>query len=364
MKNARDLRLALAGGGTGGHVVPGARLVRAAARRGVLADLVWFGTGRAAEERALASVRAAAGDVPFEHVALALEPEGGGAPSRARTLAAAPLQSLRARAVLARHRTAVVLGLGGFTVLPAALAALSRGTPLALLEINAAAGRATRRLAPFAARVFHAWDATMPARPSAKHVRSGPPLDDELLAPAPGRPAPAAGRLLVLGGSQGAGGLNAFVRAHAAALLAGGAELVHQVGPGRLAEAAAPHPRYRAVEYLDDVPAELRAATLVLTRGGASTLVEVAALRRAALVVPYPHHADRHQERNARQLGAGVVIVDEERLDGAVAARLAELAGERGASERAAMERALAGALPLDGTERILDALVELARAD
>ena len=138
-----------------------------------------------------------------------------------------------------------------------------------------------------------------------------------------------------------------------------GAQIVHQTGPGRGGDGCGEARGYRAVEFTRDVPALLRAATLVLCRGGASTLAEVAAARVPALVVPYPHHADRHQERNARELGAGVRIVPEAELGEPLARELARLLSAGAAGERAAMRAALARAVPLDGSARALD---ELAR--
>src|SRR6185503_15078333 len=113
--------------------------------------------------------------------------------------------------------------------------------------------------------------------------------------------------------------------------------------------------------YLDDVARVLDAATLVLCRGGASTLSEIAARARPALVVPYPHHRDRHQERNARALGAGVRVVPEESLAAALVPVLARLAGPDGRAEREAMERALVAALPSDGAARLADELLKVA---
>jgi UDP-N-acetylglucosamine--N-acetylmuramyl-(pentapeptide) pyrophosphoryl-undecaprenol N-acetylglucosamine transferase len=115
-------------------------------------------------------------------------------------------------------------------------------------------------------------------------------------------------------------------------------------------------------EYIDDVAGELAAATLVLCRGGASTLVEVAAARVPALVVPYPHHADRHQWRNAEELGAGALVVEESSFAdaagaAALAARIASLAGPAGAQARDRMEAALASALPRGGSAAIFEHL-------
>src|SRR4030095_10179018 len=124
--------------------------------------------------------------------------------------------------------------------------------------------------------------------------------------------------LVVLGGSQGARSLNEFVRTHLELLMQQGAQVLHQTGPGRLGEGARECAGYHKAEYLSEVPRARCGATAVLCRGGASTLAEVAALARPAWVVPYPHHADRHQELNARELHGGARIVPEDRLDAPV----------------------------------------------
>ncbi len=360
------MRVAFAGGGTGGHIAPGRHLL--AHVGGELEHVLWFCTGRPVEERAFAGLRGA------QRVALDLEPESGGAPSTARLALRVLPCFLRARAELVKARSQVLLGLGGFTSLPAVLAARSLRIPVALLEINAAAGRATHWLAPLSARTFHAWRSTLPGgEPTERDVWSGPPLPPALAtadrsaeALARARAAlgfdPARPLLVVLGGSQGARGLNQFVAKHAPIWTAHGLSVLHQTGPGRSAEGAAARAGYTAVEFCDDVPAVLRAATAVLCRGGASTLAEVAAARCPAWVVPYPHHADRHQERNARALGAGVVIQDEARLDEAFAREMLQhltSAASRTLSERS---HALASALPLDACERIWRELTSLPR--
>lgn len=369
---SRPLRLAFAGGGTGGHIVPGLHLLDAARDAGVeVEDLVWFTSGRAVEERVLAELERRAEGVPCERVALDLEPPGGGAPSLARTAVRAAPNVARARRALREHGSEVLLALGGFTSLPAALAAKSLRIPFALLEINAARGRATRCLAPLAARVFHAWSASAPPRPAAKHARTGPPLPPELFraartfeGDAEARAAWGFGRdaalVLVLGGSQGAASLNRFVARCVDELRSRGAQVLHQTGPGRLSEGAEEAAGYRRVEYVDDVASALRAATLVVCRGGASSLAELAALGVPAVVVPYPHHPDRHQERNARELGTGVRIVRDEELGPELARELARLASEEGEAERARMSEALRRALPADAGRRILAELAAL----
>lgn len=367
------LRIALAGGGTGGHIVPGRHLLAHNGRE--LGDVLWFCTGRPVEERAFVGLEGELAGVPLERVALRLEPEGGGAP-RLSGLALRALPSVRAaRSALARHRSQVLLGLGGFTCLPAVLAARSLGIPTALIEINAVPGKATRWLAPLSARVFHAWRGTLPGgSPSERHVLSGPPLAPAFAAGtvtavesaearaalgfAPERPL-----LVVLGGSQGAGALNGFVAQHLGEFTRQSVQVLHQTGPGRLEQGAAERSGYRKLEFVHDVRTALAGATLVLCRGGASTLAEVAALRKPAWVVPYPHHADRHQERNARELGQGVSIVDEARLGAAFARELVQMTLAVGLRELDRRARELERAMPLDAAQRIWNELARVARA-
>jgi len=375
---SRALRLAIAGGGTGGHLVPGLNLCR---RTEGLADVLWLTSGRKVEDRVLLGIDEQLSGVSWERVVLELEPRGGGAPSRPALLVRSAPAALRARRALRAHGTRVLLGLGGFTCLPAVLAARSLGIPVALLEMNAAAGSATRWLSPFARNVFHVWKGSIPrSRPSSatrtpEHVHVGPPLSPEF----DGREIPSAESagaraelgfdpdrplLLVLGGSQGASAINRFVRAHAPALAGGGLQVLHQTGPGKLAEGCEPFSGYRAIEYVSNMHRTLCAATLVLTRGGASTLAELAAVGRAAVVVPYPHHSDRHQERNAAELGEGVRVVAEEGLSLALCGEIEHLCSPAGRPRRELMELALRAVLPLDGADRLLARLASLAGAE
>ncbi len=366
----------MAGGGTGGHVVPGLHLLEHLRARGSApADLLWFSAGRPVEDQALASLPERMPELSVERVVLH-EPALQGALSWLRLLARAPVDVAHARGALARHGSQVLLALGGATSVPAVLAARTLGIPVILLEINAVAGKSTRSLAGLAERVVHAWPGSVPVAAAAgasRHVCSGPPLAPAFLARGPSEEESARARaalgfdparplLVVLGGSQGAAALNRFLLAHARELVQQGLQVLHQTGPGRASEAAPPVAGYRAVEYVRDVVQALTAATLVLCRGGASTLAEVAACRKPALVVPYPHHKDRHQEGNARALGAGVRIVHERDLGPPLVRELARLASREGDGERAAMSRALALALPMDGGERLGEELVQAAQ--
>ncbi len=365
------LRLAVAGGGTGGHIVPGLHLLEHLGAAGIeLSHLLWFHAGRPIEEEVLDRLSERTDRAPLERVVLPVEPPGGGAPGLPRLAVRLPRSVLRARAALRAADAQVLLGLGGYTTAPAVLAARSLGVPVVLLEINARAGRATRVLGPLAQRVLHAWSATLPRSEDSRHRLVGPPVGRAFRPAEEGEVVAARAELgldperplvVVLGGSQGAGALNTFVREHRARLLDAGLAILHQVGPGRRDEAGPAIPGCQVVEYLRDVPRALRAATVVLCRGGASTLAELAVSGSPAWVVPYPHHSDRHQEHNARQFGEGVRIVDESLLGAPIVRQLVELVGPAGAERRGRMREALLEAVPGDGAARILAELRAVA---
>jgi UDP-N-acetylglucosamine--N-acetylmuramyl-(pentapeptide) pyrophosphoryl-undecaprenol N-acetylglucosamine transferase len=215
---------------------------------------------------------------------------------------------------------------GGYASGPVALAAALRGVPLAVLEPNSIVGFANRLLSPVARRAYVAWDEAA-ARFRASARRSyGVPLR-------PGfspRPYAAQGtaRVLVLGGSQGAAALNERMPAAAARLGdIAGLEVTHQSGPGRdvlVGEAYAGAGVHAATvtAFIDDVAQAIADADVVVARSGAGAVAEIAAVGRAAILVPFPHAAGDHQARNAEALargGAAVCI----RQDVADAPRLA-----------------------------------------
>ena len=374
----QGLRLALAGGGTGGHIVPGLHLLAwMRENEKPVGDALWFVSGRSVEERVLANVSQILEGTPFARAILPIEPPGGGAPSRSRIVLHAPRAVMVARRHLVAHRSDVLVGLGGFTSLPAVLAARSLKIPVVLIEINAHAGAATHWLSSLSARVLHAWKATLPVGESGRHRLVGPPLDpvfhrraclssiererDALRARAALGYSPDLPLLVVLGGSQGSTALNNFVRAHATAIVGAGVQILHQTGPKKLGEAAAQFTGYRAVEYVDAMHEVLAAATFCLCRGGASTLAEVAAMRVPAFVAPYPSHKDRHQEKNAAELGLGVRLVQDTELDTSARNELVRLCATAARDERALMSAALASAVPTDAAQRIWTELAALS---
>jgi UDP-N-acetylglucosamine--N-acetylmuramyl-(pentapeptide) pyrophosphoryl-undecaprenol N-acetylglucosamine transferase len=309
-------------GGTGGHVFPAlavARVLRAGGH-----DVVWLGTRRRIEARLVP-----AEGIPIEWIDI----EG----LRGRGLAgwlAAPVKLLRALsqalAVMRRVRPAVAYGGGGFASGPGGLAAWLTRTPLVIHEQNAAAGLTNRTLAKLADIVAEAFPGSFPGRRGV--VTTGNPVRREIAElPAPeerfaGRSGPL--RLLVFGGSQGAGVLNRVVPRAVGLLPAPLRPLVlHQTGAAQLEETAATY-RELGLEadvraFIDDMAAAYGSADLAITRAG-TTVSELAAAGLGALLVPLAIAMDDHQTRNAGFLVAA---------GGARMIREAELTPERLAGE-------------------------------
>lgn len=307
-------RVCLVSGGTGGHLMPA--LVLARALRAAGHDALLVTEGREVERELLQREGC---DLPEVDLAC-------GRPSRL----GVPLWLLRtildARALLARCAVDVVVSTGGRQSVPMALAAKSRGVPVFLLEQNAVTGRANRLLAPLAQRLYLGLPAVKGQR-NARALFTGTPLRPALYQV--DREA-ARGQLglrndvpvmLVTGGSQGAQALNDVVPL-ALGSLGMALQVLHLSGVGRDEAVRRAYAQFHdsgvtaLVRPLAmDMDRMLGAADLVICRGGGTTVAELMASGRAAVIVPYPHHKDRQQLRNAAVLercGAAVVIEQEQ----------------------------------------------------
>ena len=335
-------------GGTGGHVFPALAVAERLRARGIAVS--WLGTRRGIE----------ADLVPRAGFEIDWISVGGLRGKGLLGWLLAPLKLAlalgQALAALRRRRPDAVLGLGGFASGPGGVAARLLALPLVIHEQNAVAGLTNRLLARIANRVLEAFPGTFPAARGA--VATGNPVRAEIAA-LPNPEVRLAGRdgalrLLVLGGSQGAGALNALVPA-AAARLPGRLAIRHQCGRAGFdatqAAYAAGGIAAEVLPFIDDMAAAYAWADLVLCRAGALTVAEVAAAGVGALLVPFPHAVDDHQTRNAGYLverGAGRLLpqagLDAERL----AADLAALAEDR--AGLLAMARAARAAARPDAT--------------
>ncbi len=325
--------IVLAAGGTGGHVFPAQALAAELAARGRALALI---TDRRGADFEGAIDRDAIHAVPAASVS------GRGLAGRLRGLAAIGLGVLQARRLLGRLGPAGVVGFGGYASVPAVLAATRMGLPSVIHEQNAVLGRANRLLAPRVRAIATSFAATAQICPAdaGKAEHTGNPVRPEIaaLADLPYRAPEADGRLelLVTGGSQGARVMSDVVPAALAALPEGLRRRLHVVQQCRAEDLDRVRASYAgaAIEaelapFFGDLAARLAAAHLVVARAGASTIAEIAAAGRPAILVPYPHATDDHQSANANAFaasGAGWPMPEPGFTPEALAARVTSLA--------------------------------------
>ena len=351
----RAPRVLFAGGGTGGHLFPGIAVARALVLRHRRAQVVFAGTGRGIEARALALE-----GFRFEPIRSAgLVGKSPGA--IARTAVLAPLTLFDAARVLHRFRPDLVIGLGGYSAGPVVLLAALAGRPTMLMEQNAVPGMTNRMLAPFVQAAAVSFEATASCFGAGAFV-SGNPVREGFFAAAKvdraGRSGPST--VLVLGGSQGAHRLNMALVAAADALAAmpHGIRVIHQTGERDREWVRDAYRRAgldaRVKAFFEKLDEEMHAADVVVCRAGATTLAEVAAAGLPAVIVPLPTAANDHQRRNAAALAdAGAAeVIEEADLDRRLVPRLMALAGDSG--RRAAMAAAAARLAKPDATEKIV----------
>jgi len=279
----------------------------------------------------------------WEYRILAVRPLTGLGPAGAALgLLHLPLSVARASRLLARFRPHVVLGLGGYCSGPVALAAWLRGIPVVLHEQNLVPGLANRLAGRFARTVCTGFQGVPRGLPARKVVFTGNPVRPSLLRARESRRPHPVPHLLVMGGSQGARGINRLVTAALPMLVQEGLELevLHQTGAADIEEVRAKYASNsiaaEVVPFIDDMARAYGWADLAVCRAGAGTIAELTALGVAALLVPFPAAAGNHQEKNARALeaaGAAVVCIEEETGAVRFAGLLRELLSQPGRLE-------------------------------
>ncbi|GAB4204965.1 MAG: undecaprenyldiphospho-muramoylpentapeptide beta-N-acetylglucosaminyltransferase [Sandaracinaceae bacterium] len=323
-------RVIVAGGGTGGHLFPGIAVVEELRRRNPDLEVLFVGTERGIEARVVPAMGEKLETIDVTPL------KGRTFAQLLGSLARLPSAWGRAVSILRQHRPDVVLGVGGYASGPMLVAAASVGIPCALLEQNAHVGLTNRILAKIVGRAYLSFEETRATFGDAARVVGNPVRRAFVEAARAALVDPRgfdarARRILILGGSQGAQALNQVVPEALARLGLGarGIEVLHQTGAAMRDEVAA---RYAAlgiqaevVPFVEDVARAYASASFVICRAGASTLAELAAVGRPAILVPFPHAADDHQTRNAESFAraGAAVCIHQSQLD---AARLAEAA--------------------------------------
>lgn len=352
----------LAAGGTGGHIFPALALAEELSRRGHRPLLVTdarfagYATGFATD-----SVRT-----------ITTGNFAGGAAEKLRGLMGLACGVWQARALMAQEKPVAVVGFGGYPSLPTMLAALICGVPTIIHEQNAVLGRVNRLLARCVRRVALGMEETerIPPRAAHKTVVTGNPVRASIaaIAAVPYAELQAGGaiRMLVLGGSQGASIFSDVVPAATALLPAELRARVRIDQQCRAADLDAVRAAYHTLgisadlaTFFADVPARLAGAHLVISRAGASSIAELTAAGRPAILVPLPTAMDDHQTANAKGVadaGGAWVMKQADFTAESLAAQLTEIL--HAPETLAETARAAHGLGRLDAAARLADVVV------
>ena len=344
-----------AGGGTGGHLFPGIAVAREVRRRHPEAPVVFVGTGRDLEVRALSR-----DGFPLEQVR-AVGLVGRSWRAIVHGLVTLPRGFADAWRLLSRHRPRVVVGLGGYSSGPLVLEAALRRTPTMLLEQNAVPG-VTNRLLSRVVRAAAVSYATSLSYFGSRGFVSGNPVRTGFFEAPDARPEATTPHLLVLGGSQGAHAINMALVEAAPALASGPVSfrVTHQAGAADVDVVASAYQRAgldaTVVPFVDQMEDVMAGADIVVCRAGATTLAELAAAGRPSILVPYPYAAHDHQRRNAQvvqQAGAADVVDPSDLTATGLVERIMALATDGPA--RCAMASASRDLGVPDAAQRIVD---------
>jgi UDP-N-acetylglucosamine--N-acetylmuramyl-(pentapeptide) pyrophosphoryl-undecaprenol N-acetylglucosamine transferase len=322
------MRAILAGGGTGGHVIPALAIAQELRSR-YGAEIIFIGTRRGIESRL----------VPNAGFALYLVKVGAlknvSLKTRLQTMLDLPRAVVRAGGVIREFRPDVMIGVGGYASGPGMLAAALMGVRTVAFSPDVVPGFTNRMLASMVSAAAVQFEES--CRYFSRCHVTGVPVRQSFFE-VPPRPPNSQPTLLVFGGSQGAHAINVAMLESLTELTERipGLHIIHQTGERDYQEAAAAYLRLRisaeVSPFIDNMPEAFGRADLLLCRSGASTLAEITAAGRASVLVPLPTAADDHQRRNAVALankGAALLLPQAELTSARLVETVTALLGDR-----------------------------------
>jgi len=334
------IKLLLTGGGTGGHLFPAVATAQAFQQKAPDTEVLFIGTRRKVDTRSLAAYGFASRTI----VSFGLK--GKRLPALLKALAVLPVSYLQARKIIREFQPDILLGVGGYVTGPVILAAKHLGIPVVIHEQNSIPGLANRKIARFADKICLSLPGSGNMFPENKIVYTGNPVRRAILELAAvercgGRMVQT---LVILGGSQGAVGVNRLVMDAVASLRTEELQnmrIIHQTGEADFAKVkefyANKECQAEVQPFFSAMNEVYRDADLLISRAGATTLSEIAVLGLPAILIPYPFAADNHQEKNAGYYvdGGGAECYPEKELSGQeLADHLRRLLAEPAALEK------------------------------
>ena len=358
------MRMIVAGGGTGGHLFPGIAIAEEFLRRDPRNRVLFIGTERGLEKKIL-------GPLGFPLRILKVEGlKGRGVRGIAASLLKIPGSLVASFEIIREFKPDVVIGVGGYASGPAVLMARLMGKKTAIAEQNAFPGLTNRILGRFAHRVFLSFSASQKWFPAGRTRAAGNPIRSAFLEEkAAGERSGQRFTVLVFGGSQGAHAINRIVGEALEELfpLKDRLRFVHQTGEEDREVVAGAYRRLgfeaEVSPFIADMAAAYRAADLLVCRAGATSIAEITAAGKAAILIPFPFAAGDHQTRNAEVLAAAgaAEMMPEDKLNGRrLAEAIERLCRDPGAVRK--MEIAAAALGNRRAAADIVDACLEMVQ--
>lgn len=308
------MKLLIAGGGTGGHVIPALAVAREWLARDPAREVVFVGTQRGLETRLVP-----AAGIQLETIR-SVGLKGMGPVRLARNLLQVAPALSDSATILRRHRVVAAFGVGGYAAGPVMLLAAMNGLPTVLFEPNAAAGLSNRLLAMFVTRMATGYPSVAESW-GARAMFTGCPVRLEFFNCPPREPKPPY-RVLITGGSQGARVINRAVISALDTLRTLPLSLVHQTGERDYNEVRSAYESHgvqaELAPFFTDMAERFVQTDLLICRAGANAVAEIAAAGRAALFIPFGAATDNHQLRNAEEMmrAGGARLIPEPELSG------------------------------------------------
>jgi len=351
-----ELRFVLAGGGTGGHVVPALAVARELVKRGH--EVLFVGSKSGMEAKLVPSAGFA-----MEWIEIGgLNRVGWG--KFLKSSVQLPLAILAAWRILRRFRPAAVFSMGGFVAGPVVAAAVLRATPVVAMEPNALPGFTTRVAGKYCAKVLVNHAETLKYFPNGLAEVVGYPVREEFFE-VPPKSRGAEFAVLITGGSQGSRRLNLAFRESWPLFRQSGLPVRFCLQPGvamfeEMKAGFAGSGLVGKVEaFIEDMPAAFGAADVVICRSGAGAVSELAAAGKPSVLVPFPHAADNHQLKNAQLMqraGAARLVEDKDWTGSRMFHEVSSLAADQGVLEHLGKEaRKLAQRGAAERTAKILE---------
>ncbi|MFC1863730.1 undecaprenyldiphospho-muramoylpentapeptide beta-N-acetylglucosaminyltransferase [Thermodesulfobacteriota bacterium] len=319
-KNWHDeIKMIIAGGGTGGHLFPGLAIGKEIAERYERSEIVFITGLRKIE----AEIIERSG---FKQESINIEGlKGRGWKGGLRALTRIPLGLYNSVRIIKRMSPNIVLGVGGYSSGPACLAAKLLGVPTAVHEQNSYPGLTNRLLCRFVDRVFISFEESRKYFSGGSIYLTGNPVRRELIESVRDHVSSEGSfTILVMGGSQGARAINKAFIASLEILTRRGKEplVIHQTGERDIKDVLNDYKlkglKGEVYPFIQDMAATYQKADIVVNRAGATTISELAALGKPSILIPYPYATNRHQDTNAQILAGsgGAVVLAQDGLTG------------------------------------------------